>query len=315
MGRWRWLTALCACALIGCSESDSTVDAANAGGGAGGATSTGGAGGATGGAGGTTNVGGAGGAIDADAAADAGQSTSPSGEPMPTGDLPGWRLVFADDFTTDVPLGKFPSAVSSKWSAYQDGWNDTSKNGTYYPSKVVSIHGGLMNLNLHTENGIHMVSAPVPKVPGATGSGGGQLYGRYVIRFRADPVAHYKTAWLLWPDSETWPRDGEIDFPEGDLDGTISGFMHRQNGTSGGDQDAYDTLVTYTSWHTATIEWTAAACKFILDGTTIGNSTSRIPSTPMHWVIQTETALSGGAPADGDVGNVQIDWVAVYAPN
>jgi hypothetical protein len=234
---------------------------------------------------------------------------------MPVGDLPGWRQIFTDDFLTDVPLGSFPSAVSSKWSAYQDGWTDTSKNGTYYPSKVVTVHSGLMNLNLHTENGVHMVSAPVPKLPGATGSGGGQLYGRYVIRFRADPVAHYKTAWLLWPDSETWPQDGEIDFPEGDLDGTISAFMHRQNGTSGGDQDAYNTAVTYASWHTATIEWTAAACKFILDGKSMGNSTSRIPNTPMHWVIQTETALSGGAPADGDTGNVQIDWVAVYAPN
>jgi beta-glucanase (GH16 family) len=233
---------------------------------------------------------------------------------MPIGDMPGWHQVFADDFTTDVPLGKFPGAVADKWSAYPDGWNDTTKNGTYYPSKVISIRNGVLNMYLHTENGIHMVSAPEPKIPGAVGSEGGLLYGRYVIRFRADPIPGYKTAWLLWPDSETWPRDGEIDFPEGDLDGTLSAFMHRQNGTSGDDQDAFDSSITYTAWHTATLEWLPSSVRFFLDGKLIGTSTSRIPDTPMHWVIQTETATDGSVPSNTAAGNVQIDWVSVYVP-
>jgi len=252
-------------------------------------------------------------AADADLDEDA-APVGPSGEPMPVGDLPGWRQIFTDDFTTDVPLGSFPAAVAAKWSAYPDGWHDTSGNGTYSPSTVISVQDGMMNLHLHTEDGVHMVSAPVPKLPDAVGSGGGLLYGRYTIRFRADPVPGYKTAWLLWPDSEDWPQDGEIDFPEGDLDGTISAFMHRQDGTSGGDQDAYSTSATYPPWHTAVIEWTAAQCRFILDGDIIGTSTSRIPSTPMHWVIQTETSLGGSEPDDAAEGDVQIDWVAVYVP-
>src|ERR1035437_1839854 len=136
----------------------------------------------------------------------------PSGVLMPTGDIPGWHQVFADNFTQNVPLGSFPAAVASTWgNSYPDGWTDTTKNGTYMPSKVVSIANGVMNLNLHTENGVHMVAAPVPTIPGAPGSEGGLLYGRYVIRFRADAVPGHKTAWLLWPDSETWPADGEID--------------------------------------------------------------------------------------------------------
>ncbi len=233
---------------------------------------------------------------------------------MPVGDISGWKQIFADDFTTEVPLGSFPDAVSDRWSAYQDGWPDTSNNGTYYPSKVVSIQGGLMNLFIHTENGVHMVAAPVPKLPGAVGPEGGLQYGRYAIRFRADAVAGYKTAWLLWPDSENWPPDGEIDFPEGNLDGTISAFMHRQSADSGSDQDPYDTSVTYTDWHTAIIEWTASQCRFILDDVTIGTSTDRVPDTPMHWVIQTETALGGVVPADDAAGNVEIDWAVVYVP-
>jgi hypothetical protein len=238
----------------------------------------------------------------------------PSGEAMPVGDLPGWHQIYTDDFVgTSVAIGAFPDAVSTKWTAYPDGWKDTSKNGTYYPSKVVSIHDGVMDLYIHTENGVHLVAVPEPKLPGSSSSNG-MKYGRYAVRFKSDALANYKTAWLLWPDSEVWPRDGEIDYPEGDLNGTMSAFMHRQNGTSGGDQDYYGSSARYTSWHTAIIEWSADRCNFILDGNSIGTSTNRIPNTSMHWVLQTETGLGGTAPADTTAGHVLIDWVAVWAP-
>jgi hypothetical protein len=232
---------------------------------------------------------------------------------MPVGDLPGWHQVFADDFTTDAAVGSFPgSAYGNKWSVYLDGWKDTTGNGQYYPSRVLSVSNGVLNMYLHTENGIHMVAAPLPIVqPGRPAAG--MLYGRYTVRYRADPLPGYKTAWLLWPDSENWPTDGEIDFPEGDLNGTMNAFMHWQNGTSGNSQDAYATSDTYSSWHTATIEWTPAAVTFYLDGQVIGRSTSNIPNTPMHWVLQTESATDGTVPSDATAGNVQVDWVAAYA--
>jgi hypothetical protein len=242
-------------------------------------------------------------------------SPSPSGRSMPAGDIPGWHQVFVDDFTKKVPLGRFPSAVAHAWGdSYPDGWPDTSRNGVYMPSKVVSISNSVMNLRLHTENGIHMVAAPVPTIPAAPGSEGGLLYGRYVVRFRADAVPGYKTAWLLWPDPKNWPEDGEIDFPEGDLSGDIGGFVHYQGGTSGSDQAAFDTDATYTRWHTATITWLPSRVTFQLDGTTLGTVTSRIPNTPMHWVIQTETSIGAAPPASSAAANVQIDWVAVYTP-
>jgi len=114
-----------------------------------------------------------------------------------------------------------------------------------------------------------------------------------VIRFRADAVPGYKTAWLLWPDSEDWPSDGEIDFPEGDLSGTIGGFVHYRGGVSGSDQAAFATNATYTGWHTAIITWLPSGVTFRLDGKTVGTTTTRIPNTPMHWVIQTETSIGG----------------------
>src|SRR5437867_2388973 len=77
-------------------------------------------------------------------AADQPTTSSPSGEPMPVGDLPGWRQVFSDDFTQSLGARQFPAAVASPWSAYADRWRDTSGKGTYYPSGI-SWHDGLMH--------------------------------------------------------------------------------------------------------------------------------------------------------------------------
>jgi Glycosyl hydrolases family 16 len=257
-------------------------------------------------------------------------AAAPSGEPMPVGDLPGWHQVFADDFTDDVPLGGFsgcraiidlmdstctglPPAVASKWWAYPDGWSDTSKHGRYYPSQVLSIHNGVLDYYVHTADGIPMVAAAVPKIPGGI-NGGGLRYGAFVVRFRADALPGYKAAWLLWPDSEIWPADGEIDFPEGNLDGTFSAFMHHMGASSGDQQDGYPTHASFTSWHTAAIQWAPGSCQFILDGTVIGTSTQFVPSDPMHWVLQVETALDGTMPNPATAGHVYIDWAVAYVP-
>src|SRR5437764_782137 len=84
-------------------------------------------------------------------------AAAPSGPPMPVGDLPGWHQIFTDNFAANVPLGSFPAAVASKWTAYS-GFADTSGHGTYDPAKVISISNGVMTLHLHTENGTHYVS-------------------------------------------------------------------------------------------------------------------------------------------------------------
>lgn len=232
---------------------------------------------------------------------------------MPTGDLLGWHQIFADDFSQNVPLGEFPAAVSNKWRVYPYPWKDTSGNGTYWPQKGLSTHDGVMDLWLHSEvvNGVtyHIVNAPQPILPLSTR---GQIYGRYVIRFKADPVQGYKTAWLLWPDSGT-RAEGEIDFPEGLLTGDIHGYVHPDNGTS---QAAFSTGVPEAgAWHTCVIEWAPNDIKFFLDGTKIGESTNGIPDTLFHYVIQSESQLSGGAPPDSSSGHILIDWVAVYAHN
>jgi hypothetical protein len=62
----------------------------------------------------------------------------------------------------------------------------------------------------------------------------------------------------------------------------------------------------------AVIEWKPNFCRFILDGNIVGTSTSRVPNTPMHWVLQSETELNSTYPAASAVANVQIDYVRVW---
>ena len=93
----------------------------------------------------------------------------------------------------------------------------------------------------------------------------------YEVRFNAQQVAGYKTSWLLWPDIGD-EAQGEIDFPEGNLQQTIDAFMHHV-GPDFKSQDAYVTSSTYAGWHTAATIWTAKSVIFILDGKVIGDST------------------------------------------
>ncbi len=240
-------------------------------------------------------------------AANTGTTTgTASGQSMPTGDLPGWKQVFADDFSTSVSGGSFPGPYASKWS-YYDGFYDTFGTG-YYDRSAISVHDGMMDLHLRTENGRPIAAAPVPMTDRGWR---GQTYGRYSVRFKSDRLPGYKAAWLLWPASNVW-NEGEIDFPEGGLDENMWGFNHCKNNPR---TNCYwlDTKTSFNDWHTATIEWSPGRINYILDGKTMGTTTNSVPTTPMNWILQTETG--GSRPASNVNGHLLIDWVTIHTWN
>ena len=245
----------------------------------------------------------------------------------PTADRARWRHVFAEDFSTPAPT--FPGrAYAARWWAYPSRWTDTSgsvgrpaaERGRYDCARTCSVAGGVLRLNLHSERGIPYVAAPVPRLPGSSGGVGsmpsGQRYGRYSVRFRATANGPgYKAAWLLWPDSEKWPADGEIDFPEGSLDAGFAGFVHHRGARSGSDQKRVPSSgsgATFGAWHVATVEWSPGKVAFLLDGRRLGTETSRVPNTPMHWVLQSETEVRAAPIPDASRATVEIDWVSVW---
>jgi hypothetical protein len=248
---------------------------------------------------------------------------APVSEALPVGDLPGWRQVFTEDFTEgDVPIGGFPGpAYGARWSAnYSDGTPDTAaqqvpkgeRKSGYYPSKVLSVHDGVLDMFLHSENGVAMGAAPSPIFGGAVQRPWNSLtYGRYSVRFKAEALGGFKLAWLLWPDSKQWPLDGEIDFPEGDLSRVIYAAVHGMEGGIHTD-DVFRPNVPFGSWHTATTEWRPDGIEFFLDGNSIGISTKYTPAKPMHYILQTESC-SPTCPLPETSGHVEVDWVAIWA--
>lgn len=215
-----------------------------------------------------------------------------------------WQPVFSEDFESDAAVGEFEERYRDAWSVYPDGWPTTNGSGTYQPSKTVSVHDGALDVWVGETEAGPSSAALVPRLPTY-----GQLYGKYSVRFRADPVPGYKVAFLLWPDSESWPEDGEIDFPEGNLDGSISAFTH--HATSSGGKDEFGTGTSFAQWHVATIEWEPGRVRFLLDDELVGVSTQRVPDTSMHWVLQTEATEEG--PPPGAQGHIYLDWVKAWS--
>jgi hypothetical protein len=229
---------------------------------------------------------------------------------MPTTSLPGWNIIWDDDFNT---------WNSSNYFVYPLGWHDTSGHGAYTPS-IISASGGNLNLAIQTANGVHEVAAFCPLLPGSVSGAGhnrGDLLGmRYSFRVRADPMAGYKGVPLLWPQSETWPRDGEVDVPESDFMSEPAAFVHHQGGTSSSDQDYFlsPSGTNWQAWHTYTVEWLPGVrVDMWVDGVQWVHDTTRVPNTPMHLVMQFETSTTGAVPSSSTAGQVQIAWLAAWS--
>lgn len=226
---------------------------------------------------------------------------------MPTADIPGWKLLMAEDFLTDIPMGGVRAALRAKGWEFYDGFKDTKKVGLYSTDRTALTDDGNLIINLRTDAGQPLAFCALPT------AWNGQLYGRYEVRFRTDTVPGFKIAWLLWPKSGVW-TEGEVDFPEAGLGGNIWGFNHKL-GNPSQNQMWVDSGVKTTGWHTAVIEWTPKKLAFILDGKEIRSTVSvpDIPKTPMRWTLQCETNLEGTAIDPNVSGNIEIAYVRVHS--
>jgi hypothetical protein len=236
---------------------------------------------------------------------------------MPRGDLPGWHQTIAQDFTTTAALGRFAARYPG-WAGY-DGNRDSSRGfrplatqGLWNSATTSSVHGGVFDCDLHTEGTVPQVCALTPTRTGRWWEG--RRYGRYSVRFRADAAPGYKIAWLLWPSSNRW-SEGELDFPEAPLNGAITGAAHRLGSDPAQTPLYVRTGVRMQRWHTATIAWSPGRVSYALDGKRVATTTSRsaVPTKPMRWALQAESALSATPPDRAVHAHIRIDWLTEYA--
>jgi hypothetical protein len=261
----------------------------------------------------------------------------PSGQTIPTGNLTGWKQVFADNFSGTVPVGAFsdcnhnadtPQAYCgglknygsyyANWWAYPSGWDDTSEEcikkepgcpdtslkipigGVYSPEKAVSVSNGAMHINMYRPtSGPNVVASVVPRKCMA------QEYGRYVERFK---VVHtdvgFKSAHLFYDN------DYEIDYPESDdYTQTMNAFTHWSSTYT----SSHSTSAKWSDWHTTAIEWAPGSIKFYMDGKLIGTTTQHVPNFKMEWVLQNESSIAGPYAKVGASAQLDEDWVACYS--
>lgn len=233
----------------------------------------------------------------------------------------GWARQLTERFDVPVSTGGWYQSVYAKenggnWFAYQEGWDDTARKGnpaqggTYSPNRCLSVHDGMLDVRCFVDgDGPHS---------GTIATSGAYTSARVTVRAQADRSGKWKTAWLFWPTSDTWPRDGEIDFPEGNLGDPVAGFVHHMNGTAANDQTGRGPVAGLEPgvWHDFTIEWVSGtSVRFLRDGQPVGDPvTARVPSTPMGWVLQIESAMDGSVPAPGDEAHVRVAWITIDVP-
>jgi hypothetical protein len=221
--------------------------------------------------------------------------------------------VLAQDFGTDAATGSFASKYPG-WAGY-DGNTSGASGTTWNSGTTMSVAGSVLRMRNWVSGGKAQAGALTPIVPG-TGNWyqQAQTYGKYVVRFKADSVKGFKVAWLLWPTSNNW-NEGELDFPEANLDGTVNWSAHNVRGNPA-DQTwgATGTRMADGAWHTATTTWEPGKVSYELDGTVMKTVTDAtfLPTAPMRWALQNETSTDGTKPASNADGSVYVDWVAQY---
>lgn len=145
-------------------------------------------------------------------------------------------------------------------------------------------------------------------ITGAVGYYGAvQQYGRWEARIRVPSGdGSYHPVALLWPTSEEWPADGEIDYFEATGSADRSNFsIHHGEGAPDVTKISID-----REWHTYAVEWTPTSITAYYDGQPYYRTTdtSLFPPGPMWHSFQLD--WMGYAGREETV--MEIDWLRVY---
>lgn len=206
-----------------------------------------------------------------------------------------WKQIAADEFdggSLDKGTWKPYSSKGAFGTGYRKPEAITQSDGTLKITARGDVSGGMA----------HTV---------------GQLYGRWEFRARTSPGRGFGSVILLWPDSEKWPDDGEINIMEvpGENRDLAHFVLHmgpenRLLGTNmGGD---------FTKWHTFAVEWLPDRITWFVDGVKQWETTDKnmIPTKPMHAAIQLDQGPYKDwiKPRDETTPpevSLEVDWIRV----
>ncbi|WP_256788003.1 glycoside hydrolase family 16 protein [Frankia sp. AvcI1] len=148
-------------------------------------------------------------------------------------------------------------------------------------------------------------------------------YGRWEARVRAERGSGYSAVVLLWPQSEHWPTDGEIDILEvPDPERQVGGnFLHLGSDNRQIENKLY---ADFTQWHTVGVEWLPNRITYYLDGKAVWTVTrptnsherNMIPTKPMHMTLQHDRGCFQLIPCRNaqtpPTVSMYVDWIKIY---
>ena len=117
-----------------------------------------------------------------------------------------------------------------------------------------------------------------------------RTYGRWEFRARTDKGRGFGSAILLWPESERFPQDGEIDIMEVPSETRDRAHFIVHFAGPGGSDKVYGSYAEddFSQWHTFAVDWLPDRIVYYVDGVERFRVTDRniIPDKPMHLAMQ-----------------------------
>jgi beta-glucanase (GH16 family) len=252
--------------------------------------------------------------------------------PTPQPTLPGWKLVWSDEF--NAPAGT--PVDSSRWVSETggNGWgNDELEYYTTRPQNAIQEGGHLV---------IHAIEEKYTGADGVTRNYTSarlktlgkfsRKYGRFEARIKIPRgQGIWPAFWMLGDDinKSEWPKCGEIDIMEniGKEPSLVHGTIHGP-GYSGGKGISApfglrgDALFA-DDFHLYAVEWEKKAIRFYVDDHLYATRTPADLPKGTKWVynhkffILLNVAVGGGWPGNPDSSSVfpqtmLVDYVRVY---
>jgi beta-glucanase (GH16 family) len=257
---------------------------------------------------------------------DAGQ---PGASPPPTGaDLPGWKLVWNDEF--DGASGTKLDASKWVYETGGSGWGNSQKEFDTDRAENASLDGkGELSIIARKES---YMGKSYTSVRLKTQGKFEHLYGRYETRMRI-PFGQgiWPAFWMLGVDTNNvgWPTRGEIDIMEniGREPDIIHGTLHGPGYSGSNGVGAPSKLAAGTryadDYHVYAIEWEKDVIRWYVDGKLYQTrKPSDLPSGS-KWVydhpffLLLNLAVGGEWPGDPNdtttfPQTMKVDYVRVY---
>src|SRR5262245_996802 len=254
--------------------------------------------------------------------------------PEESPDIPGWTLIWSDEFNEPNGSGVNPQ----KWTMETGGWGWGNNELEYYTNRLQNAYledGSLVIKAINeTYTGSDGVTRNYTSARLKTQDKFAQAYGRFEARIKI-PYGQgiWPAFWMLGSDiaQNGWPRCGEIDIMEniGKEPSTVHGTVHGPGYSGGAGIGAAYALPNgerfADAYHIYVVEWQPGLIRWYVDGNLYKTVATNDLPAGRAWVFNhpffllLNVAVGGNWPGNPDASTVfpqfmLVDYVRVYQP-